>query len=77
MKIDTNNYADFLTTVKSISALDVVFFYDNTPSAFRLYAIAGGRRIVCQAIGLTSEPGSFSTDFPDAIELTDDFGMVS
>lgn len=73
MQFQTGDYADFVAAVRAISAIDAVFYYDNSPTTFTAYVIAGGRKISCLVSGLTSKPGSFDTDFPDAIELNSGF----
>jgi hypothetical protein len=71
MQISVNNYADFVTVVKSVGRIDAVFFWDGTgaSSNFRIYAAfgAGG---CCASIVQESEPGTFSSDFPDAVEVS-------
>jgi hypothetical protein len=75
MQISTETYADFVTAVKAVAGVDVVLYYDNSPTTFTIYAICGGRKIRVNVPSLTSKPGAFDTDFPDAIQMTSNFSM--
>jgi hypothetical protein len=76
MQITVNTYADFVTAVKAVSGVDVVFYWDDSPSSFKVQAIMRcGHISTAFSTGLTSKPGSFDTDFPDAVELPDNFGV--
>lgn len=76
MQISVNTYADFVTAVKAIAGVDVVFFWDDSPSSFKAQAIMrGGTISTAFSTGLTSKPGSFDTDFPDAVELPSNFAV--
>lgn len=76
MQIALNTYADFLTAVRTIGGLEVVFYYDDSPSSFKVQAIFGGRTIINTfSTPLTSKPGTFDADFPDAVELPGNFGI--
>jgi hypothetical protein len=75
MQISINSYADFVTAVKAISGVDVVFYWDDSPTTFKASAIMGGRKISINTPALTDKPGSFDTDFPDAVELPSNFNV--
>ena len=75
MKINVDNYADFVTAVKTVAGIDAVFYYDNSPNTFRLYALMSGGELAAHVTPLASKPGSFDADFPDAVALTADYAI--
>jgi hypothetical protein len=71
MHIQTNVYADFLTLVAGLRGQGAMFWWENVgQTQFKAFAITNNGTTVVQFPGDTqAKPGSFDTDFPEAIQL--------
>lgn len=70
MVVLPGNYADFLTVVDTLGAERAVMYRDNgLGTFFEAYAFAVDGRTCVKSGNLNTPPGSFSTDFPNAIAL--------
>lgn len=76
MLISVKNYVDFLSVVNRITGIEAIFYTEEVVgNTFRIWAILRNER-VCASGNLGTKPGSFDTDFPDAVAITDtDFGI--
>jgi tryptophan synthase alpha subunit len=76
MIISPQNYTDFKAVCEA-TAIDAVFVFSDATPSYRLWAI--GRRetgvVVHTEQSGVALPGSFSTDFPNAVTLTQ--GLLS
>ena len=66
--IQTSGYTDF-KTVASVKHYKDIFYYDSGAGLFVIYAVSDDGFTINSG-NLTTQPGSFTTDFPTAIALT-------
>jgi len=71
LKIGTDLYGDFKAVAQAMRP-DAVFYQQTETPSFYLLAVSRREDGVSVTCGISGEslPGSFSTDFPGAIELT-------
>jgi len=71
MEIVPNQYSDFVTVIRSIGALEAVFYREVSGSDFRAWAFLHGGSVVVRSPSTTpaAKPGSFDDDFPGAVAL--------
>jgi len=66
------NYTNFLTVVTGLgfSNKDTLFFFESIPnSRFDIWAFIGS--VAVSSGNVAIQPGSFSSDFPDAIQVAE------
>ena len=73
MQLSPQNYTDFVSVVRSMRGFEVLFYYDDTSTNNRamFYSIhADGWIVMLSLTGISSLPTSFSSDFPDAVQVS-------
>lgn len=66
--ISTTGYSDFKAILEGKHFKDVFYVTDNS-TLFIIYAITSDGREVSSS-NLITQPGAFTTDFPNAVQLT-------
>lgn len=66
LRITCSDYSDF-KSVLSTMHLGGDVFAGGPSGTFPIVFIDRGRAVVAQVVGLTTQPASFSTDFPAAV----------
>lgn len=76
MRIQTQTYADFVTVTNSIGAIRNMFYHINiSTDEFNVHAVVADGKISVNYGQGGSTPSSFATDYPNAIQLTENIGI--
>jgi hypothetical protein len=76
MLLQPASYSDFLVLHSELgSSKTSIFYFDNGSTSFVIWAILPGKTIAIYSGNLVTQPGSFTTDFPQAIQVANQFGI--